>query len=509
MTPEEVKQLIKTTDRIDTTYLGTRTSQLGVEENVGVDDPKRLLHTLEVGPTGYGKTQVMVHAALQDIQKGHGFCMVNLKGKAIDEIISKLPESRQEDLIYLNPGGQRVPPINVLQPYTTSAMTDHQRENQKEIIVADLIDLFRRQSESWGDRFGRILETLLRAHIQLNIDGESNSLLDVFQCVVDQDALTDLIDRVDDYPVREQLVRIREDMGSYELEPLQRRLNDFMMNATVRKVVAAEESAVDFRDAIENQQIVLVDVQKGEVGDTVAQLVGSIVITKIWAAAQSRITQPVDQRTPFHLYVDELQNFAGEGSNFASILAEAREYRLGCWVVVQYINQLPTEMRRAVVNNCRTKIVFNPVGSDDATRLANMLRGIDKTQLEALGEYRAAVRLRGNASSSTQSSLTPTYHGRPTGRRSNSSSGGSHLTHHQLHGFSHGHWEKLVTLGETHTKNCWLRRSRCWKNGAVYRSTCSTRTRATRSPTGTSHCRMGRSHIWRPSIPHFRNQRRC
>jgi hypothetical protein len=271
-------------------------------------------------------------------------------------------------------------------------MTRPQQENQKEIIVSDLIDLFKRQSENWGDQFGRVLETLLRAHIDLNIhNSESNTLLDVFECVTRDDALTDLINRTTDQVIREQLVRIKEDMSSYEMEPLQRRLNDFVMNETVRHIIAAETSGIDFRQAMDAGKIILVDIQKGEVGDTVAKLVGSIVITKIWAAAQSRITIPVDDRQPFYLYVDELQNFAGEGSNFTKILSEAREYRLGCWLATQYLEQLATEMRRAVTNNCRTKIVFNPADSEDANRIAGMLRGISKTQLQALGTYRAVM----------------------------------------------------------------------------------------------------------------------
>jgi hypothetical protein len=391
-TPEESQTLIESTENLQTTYLGSRQSNLGVEENIGLQDSKRLTHILNLGPTGYGKTKLLLHVALQDAQKDHGLCIINPKGGLINEFIAKLPEDRLDDLIYINPGQEPVTSINVLEPQISEEMTLAQKENQKEIIVSDLIDLFKRQSENWGDQFGRVLETLLRAHIDLNIKkGESNTLVDVFRCVIQGDALTELIDRVEDPVIREQLVRVKEDMSSYEMEPLQRRLNDFVMNPTIRRVIGAEESGLNFQDAVNNGKIILVDIQKGEVGDTVSELVGSIVITKIWAAAQSRVTQPIEERTPFFLYVDELQNFAGEGSNFTKILSEAREYRLGCWLATQYLHQLGTEMRRAVTNNCRTKICFNPSGSEDLSRINNMLQGIDKNTLTQLGKYRAIV----------------------------------------------------------------------------------------------------------------------
>jgi len=81
----------------------------------------------------------------------------------------------------------------------------------------------------------------------------------------------------------------------------------------------------------------------------------------------------------------------GEGSNFTKILSEAREYRLGCWLTTQYLNQLATEMKRAAANDCRTKIVFNPDGTEDLNRIAGMLQGIDKKQLRQLGQYRAVI----------------------------------------------------------------------------------------------------------------------
>jgi len=396
-TPHDVKQLITDCDDRTTTYLGTRTSQLGVERNIGIRDAHRVLHVLTVGPTGYGKSTMMLHAALQDAYKGYGLCIINPKGRTLsDDFLAKLPDDRVDDVIYINPDQEQVTPINVLEPHVTPEMSPAQVENQKEIIVADLIDLFKRYSENWGDRFGRILETLFRAHLTQNIHNDDNTtLLDVYECVVDDTRLTELIDATEDAVVREQLVRVKEDLGSYELEPLQRRLNDFVMNTAIRRVIAQPDSGFDFRNALRDSKIIVVDVQKGEVGNMVASLVGSIVLTKIWAAAQSRITIPEADRDPFYLYVDELQNFAGEGSNFTKILSEAREYKLGCWLATQYLHQLAPSMRRAVMNNARTKLVFNPADSEDVSRIAGMLTDVSKQDLADLGKFRAVIQTLG------------------------------------------------------------------------------------------------------------------
>jgi hypothetical protein len=320
-----------------------------------------------------------------------GLCFINPKGDAADQILGKMPEDRVDDLVYLNPNLDTVPKINVLEPYIVEGMTRAEREHQKEIIVSDVVDLFRRYSKEWGDRFGRVLETLLRANLELNIEyGENNSLLDVYNAVVSDETLRDLIDRTDDPYLRSQLVNIRN-LSSRDLEPLHRRLDDFVQNGVVRTVIDTGESSLDFRDIIARRKILLVDVQKGQLGKTSSQILGSIVTTQVWAAAQSRISMPVEERTPFSMYVDEVHNFGGDGSSFSKILAEAREYRLCLWLASQFLDQLEREMQRAVTNNCRSKTFFSPSDSDDSTRIAGMIRGISKPALDNLGTFRAVM----------------------------------------------------------------------------------------------------------------------
>ncbi|MFC4359278.1 type IV secretory system conjugative DNA transfer family protein [Halobium salinum] len=391
MKPEDTKLLVKSSKNSNTTYLGVRTDQ-GYESDIGIDDPQRLKHTLEIGATGTGKSAEMMHAALQDAEKGHGFTLINPKGDLIKELVAKLPEDRLDDIIYVNPAGKSIPGINVLKSDSADNLTEQQKNTQQGLVVSYLIGLFKRQSENWGDRFGRILETLLRATINQNLKhDEEYTLLDVFRCITEQEALQELIDKVEDPVVREQLKTVRDDYGKNELEPLQRRLNDFVMDSTIREIISAKQSSVNFKQAVEDEKIILVEIQKGEIGKQVSQLVGSLVITKIWASIQSRVSMPAEEREPYFLYVDELDNFASEGSGFDEILSEGREYRFGFWGAVQYIDQLPKPMRQAVTGNCRTKLVFDPAESEDLTKLSRMLRDVSKEELQSLGDYRAAV----------------------------------------------------------------------------------------------------------------------
>jgi len=392
MKPGKVQTLIESSENMDTTFLGTHTSTLGVEENIGIQDEKKVLNVVNVGPIGFGKTQLMAHAILQDLYKGHGIAVVNPKGGLIDEIIAKMPEERHDDIIYINPAQEEVTPVNVLDAPVSEDMSTPQLENQKEIIVSDLIAVFKRYSENWGDRFGRVIETLLRAHLDLNIyHNESNTLLDVFETASDKDILGELIDRTHENVLHEELVTIKSELTEREMEPAVQRLKDFVENKTVKRVIDSPQSGFSFRRAVEDGKIILVDIQKGEIGTLPAQIIGTLTITSIWAAVQSRINTPKEHRDPFYLYIDELQNFAQEGSNLKHLLAECREYGMGLWIASQYLNQLSPEMRRAVTNNCRTKIFFNPSGSEDIPQITGMLNGLKRDKLTSLGKYRAVI----------------------------------------------------------------------------------------------------------------------
>lgn len=408
MNPEQTQKRIQNCNGSTKTYFGSKTSILGVEDHVTVRDKHRVKHVLTTGATGTGKSQELTHIALQDSYKGHGLAAINSKGNLLDEFLAKLPENRYDDLIYVNPVEEPITGINVLEPYVDASASTSEKATQVEIIVSNLIQLFKRRSDNWGDRFGRVLATLLRAGINANIEHQTRyTLLDIKHCVTDNTELAQLIDHTRDPELRSQLVNIKDRLSDKELEPLVRRLNDFTENPVVRQVIGAETSDIDFRNVLDQQKILVLDVREGAVGNIVAELLTSIVLTKIWTAAQTRYNQSYDC-SPFYLFVDELQTFPSEGRHFAEILSKAREYRLGCWLTTQYLSQLSQQMQAAVTNNCRTKLVFTPSGSEDLSTLARMLRGIDSDLLNRLGDYRAIIQKPGTQTR-TQATIVDTY----------------------------------------------------------------------------------------------------
>jgi hypothetical protein len=141
------------------------------------------------------------------------------------------------------------------------------------------------------------------------------------------------------------------------------KLTQFISNDMMRPIIAQEKSTINFRSAMDNRQIILVNLSKGKIGEINANLLGMIIIGKILISALSRVDMPEGERKDFYLYIDEFQNFTTD--SIAQILSEARKYRLNLVIAHQFIAQLKEEISKAVFGNVGSICSFR-IGAEDA-----------------------------------------------------------------------------------------------------------------------------------------------
>ncbi len=140
----------------------------------------------------------------------------------------------------------------------------------------------------------------------------------------------------------------------------------FLANDVMRPLIAQEKSSFDFRDIMDNKKILLVNLAKGRLGDINANLIGLILVGKILMAALSRVDSLSTGFPPFYLYIDEFQNITT--NSIATILSEARKYKLSLNIAHQFIAQLETNIRDAVFGNVGSICSFR-IGAEDAEYL--------------------------------------------------------------------------------------------------------------------------------------------
>ena len=130
---------------------------------------------------------------------------------------------------------------------------------------------------------------------------------------------------------------------------------------------------------------------KGRIGEDASTLLGSLLVTGLQLAAMSRADIPESERRDFILYIDEFQNFATD--SFATILSEARKYRLSLVLANQYLAQMDEATADALFGNVGSLLAFQ-VGARDAEVLAEQFGGdVTPQDLMALPRYRAYLRL--------------------------------------------------------------------------------------------------------------------
>ena len=383
-------------------YLGDNVYR-GVKRKVHIMKDDRTRHQYIIGKSGAGKSAFISFMARQDIWNGDGVCVVDPHGDLIEDILAYVPKERAKDVIVFNPADQERPMgLNMLEVKTPE---------EQDLASSQATEIF---IKLFGDEiFGpRIQHYFRNACLTLMEDEEEGAtLIDVPRIFVDNDFMKYKVAKVRNPVVKafwEQEYAHTGERERQEMIPyFSSKFGPFITNSIMRNTIGQTKSAFKFREVMDNQKILLINLSKGKIGDLNTQLLGLIVVARIQMAAMSRADMPEDQRKDFYLYVDEFQNFATD--SFCSILSEARKYRLALIMAHQYIKQLEkkqdTSIRDAVFGNVGTMMSFK-VGADDAEYMAKEYAPV-LTESDVLGiaNYKAYIKLNINNTTSRPFSL--------------------------------------------------------------------------------------------------------
>ncbi len=343
----------------DITYLA-KTNFRNQFQVFGIKRRDRRQHVYILGKSGTGKSALLANMIVQNIANGEGLAVVDPHGELVESVLATIPPERVKDVIYFNPADQDYHiGFNVLQ------IADLK---YKHLVASGLMGIF---TKIWANAWSARMEYILNNCILALLDTPGSTLLGIPRLLVDKDYRAEILVNVKDPVIRSFWINEyetwRDQYRNEAIAPIQNKVGQFLSTSMVRNVLGQAESTIDIFDAMNSGKIFLVNVSKGRIGEDNSALLGGMLITKMQLAAMERVRIPEDQRKDFYLYVDEFQNFVTE--SFASILSEARKYRLNLTIAHQYIAQLVTKdsdsVRDAVFGNVGTMIVFR-IGAADA-----------------------------------------------------------------------------------------------------------------------------------------------
>jgi hypothetical protein len=346
----------------------------GQETEVRMTDDDRRRHFYIIGQTGTGKTKLMINMIKQDIMNGKGACFIDPHGSDVEDILGMIPPERIEDVIYFNPGDiERPMGLNMLE-------YDPKYPEQKTFLANEMIAIFKKIFPEAPEGLGPVFQQYMRNSLLLVMDDVESgaTLLEVPKVLSDAEFRHYKLSKTSNIVVKDFWEKEAEKAGGEaalaNIVPyITSKTNIFLSNDIMRPILCQQKSAFDFRQVMDGKKIFLANLAKGKLGDLNSYLLGLIIVGKFLMAAFSRVDTPQEQLNDFYLYIDEFQNFTTD--TIATILAEARKYKLNLIMAHQFIGQLEENIKKAVFGNVGGMAVFR-IGAEDAEFVAKQFEPI-------------------------------------------------------------------------------------------------------------------------------------
>jgi hypothetical protein len=347
-----------------------------IEQDIYMTPEDRLRHMYVIGQTGTGKSTILRNLIVQDIINGDGVCFIDPHGNDVQDILSKIPKERYDDVIYFDPGyTDRPMSLNMLE-------YDHSNPEQKTFVVNELFSIFQKLYEGSPESMGPMFEQYFRNATMLVMDDPDSgcTLLDISRVMAVKSFRDMKIARCKNPIVKQFWTEIAEktsgESGLANMIPyITSKFDVFSANEIMRPIIAQEQSSFNFREIMDSKKILLVNLAKGRLGDINSNLIGLIVVGKILMAALSRVDSFGKEMNPFYLYIDEFQNITTP--SISTILSEARKYKLSLTVAHQFINQLDEKIKASVFGNVGNMVVYR-TGAEDAEVLQKQFEPVFK-----------------------------------------------------------------------------------------------------------------------------------
>ena len=322
----------------------------------GIKTDDRRRHMYVIGKTGTGKTEMLENMALADIKAGRGLGIVDPHGEFAEKILELVPESRLDDVIYFNPADLNYPiafnPLEVSDP------------ELRHLVASGIMSVFKK---IWPDVWSARMEYILNNSLLTLLEYPGSTLLGIMHLLADKEYRRKVVENLQDPVIKsfwvDEFARYTQRLETEAVAAIQNKVGQFVSNPLIRNIIGQPHSSINLRKIMDEEKIFIANLSKGKIGEDNSALLGALMITKLQLEAMSRTDIQESQRKDFYLYVDEFQNFATE--SFASILSEARKYRLNLILAHQYIEQLDEEVRAAIFGNIGTFVCFR-VGAEDA-----------------------------------------------------------------------------------------------------------------------------------------------
>lgn len=347
--------------------------RLPVRKPITVSEEVYSRHMTIFGKSGMGKSEYILSMVKWMLKTGHGGTIIDPAGDLANKIIRHVPENRLEDVLWIRVSDRDCPfRFNILET----------NDEVEEINLNDeLLSALKRMSTSWGEQMAYQIEVGIDT-----VKAMGGSLKDVYDLFTNQRARDRAIAEVDAPELIEFWERYNRTRESGRA-PVIRKLRGIVKHKLLGPMLCADKSNFDPDAIIRERKIVVIDLSTGSTSEKVNIVLGTLIVSKMMAAAFRGKFKKESERIRHFLIVDEAKNFVHRGTNFERIFSEARKYKLSLVLANQHVTQLTEEVRDAAFSNAGVLMSFN-VDDDDAKLFDKRMRDVtaDDITRQEIGE---------------------------------------------------------------------------------------------------------------------------
>ena len=357
-------------------YAGGRTP-------IRLPDKSRETHLNIVGRTGVGKSTLMHNLIHHDIKAGKGVGVVDPHGRLVTDILREsIPDERIDDVVVIDIANEEHPPP--LNPLIVPGERDYVAVGQVVAVIDKIYDIRAQRAE---DAMTAAMLTLWQE--------KTPTVRDVVKLFTDLEYRARVKGRVEDLVAREFWEEFEGQPPSVQRDlsrPVIHRMRHFYRNPTLYPMMCYP-GTLDFAKLIAEAKIILISlgVDETKVPPAEQQLLGAVLVSQLQMAAMA----PVEKKSPFSLFIDEVQNFVT--TSLDKVLTESRKYGVSLTIANQYLGQLKGAILESVVGTVGATIVFQ-LGLNDAKLLAPYFKPeFSAEDLINLDLYQTAIKVRSGA----------------------------------------------------------------------------------------------------------------
>ena len=365
----------------------------GPKTPVGISAHDISAHLVVMGPTGVGKSTVLLNLVAADIAAGRAVLVIDPKWQLIKDIIERaVPKERIDDVVIIDPADARTGRVVVFNPLDVG-------DRDPDVVVDGLVAVLKAVfHEGWGPRTEDIIHSALLTLARVGTNrAKPFTLMDLPPLLSDERFRRSIIGEVVGDPGLGSFwsgyLAMSPGAQAQAIAAPMNKLRQYLLRPSLRAVLGQAEPAFRLRDVFRENKVVLVPLNEALIGPITAQLLGSLIVAETWSATMERASEDDPTSHPATVVIDEVQQYLHLPVSIDDALSRSRSYGVGWHLAHQHRGQLPASTRAAIDTNAKSKIIFQPLDPDDAAAVAKQAPELKAVDFLSLGQYQAYVNL--------------------------------------------------------------------------------------------------------------------